>query len=116
MGKGNDQLVRTVPGTDVGGHDTAGVDGKERTERSGELLGTPDLTPDVKRQSAKARELEERKSDYVREEVDRANREDLPKLGGNVEDGWKPGDDKGKRTPAAPARAPAPTTPANPDK
>jgi hypothetical protein len=88
MSKGNDQLVPTVPGTDVGGHDTAGVDGKERTERSGEILGTVDH--ETPKETKAARELETERTDFVTKEVDRANREDLPKLGGpNAAENWE---------------------------
>lgn len=84
----NDQLVRSVPGTDVGGHDTAGVDGKARTERPGAILGTVNSDPDAHDVAARATEME--RSDFVTAEVDRANREDLPRLGGNVDAGeWK---------------------------
>lgn len=93
----NDQLIRTVPGTDIGGHDTAGVDGETRTERPGEILGTPNPDAGTVKHTADAREHEEKRGDYVRDQVDKANREDLPKLGGNVEDNWKPGDDKGHK-------------------
>ena len=88
MAKDNDQLVPTVPGTDVGGHDTAGVDGKKRTERSGDVLGTPDREPD--RATQTQRELETERADFVTAEVDRANREDLPRLGGpNAPEEWE---------------------------
>lgn len=80
MPKGNDQIVRTVPGTDVGGHDTSGVDGEKRTERAGEILGTPDAAPSDS--TVDARELEGKRTDFVTAEVDRTNREVLPKLGG----------------------------------
>lgn len=92
MASDNDQVVRTVPNTDVGGHDTSGVDGETRTERSGELLGTPDprMITDADHQR-KAAELVTSRADFVAEEVDRANREDLPRLGGNVElEDWRP--------------------------
>lgn len=85
----NDQLVRTIPGTDVGGHDTAGVDGETRTERPGDLLGTPNV--EESKTTKSNRETATEQSDFIAEEVDRANREDLPRLGG--EDGpnaWKP--------------------------
>jgi len=89
MAKGNDQVVPTVPGTDVGGHDTAGVDGEKRTERSGELLGTPDH--ETPKETAAARELEVDRDTFVAKEVDRANREDLPRIGGAAgPSGWKP--------------------------
>jgi hypothetical protein len=88
MPKDNDQLIPTVPGTDVGGHDTAGVDGKKRTERSGEILGTPDEEPSKATKDAREQTLEQ--SDFITQEVDRANREDLPRLGGDTGPGsWK---------------------------
>jgi hypothetical protein len=102
MSKDNDQLVPTVPGTDIGGHDTAGTDGKVRTERQGEILGTPDPDHESAKRTADGHELETKKADYVREAVDKANREDLPKLGGNVEDTWEP-------EKAAPRKAEPPT-------
>jgi hypothetical protein len=84
----NDQLIRTVPGTDVGGHDTAGVDGEARTERPGEILGTPNAQ--ASDATTKAREQALEQSDFVASEVDRANREDLPRLGGDTgPDQWK---------------------------
>lgn len=85
----NDQLVRTVPGTDVGGHDTAGTDGEKRTERAGDLLGTVNREPG--RATTDARQLETDRADFVAKEVDRANREDLPRLGGqNAPENWEP--------------------------
>ena len=85
----NDQLVRTVPGTDVGGHDTAGVDGEKRTERPGDLLGTPNVEPS--KATITAREVAISQADHVAKEVDRANREDLPRLGGDeAPSGWEP--------------------------
>ena len=101
MGKDNDQVVRTIPGTDLGGHDTSGVDGKERTERSGEILGTPDPDSSTEKHTADARARTTERTDYVTAEVDRANREELPKLGGNVEDTWEPGDSTGDRSTTA---------------
>lgn len=90
MSKENDQVVPVLPGTDVGGHDTAGVDGDKRTERSGELLGTPDTSEIDTDHREEARKLVTDRADFVAEEVDRANREDLPRLGGNVElEDWK---------------------------
>lgn len=84
----NDQLVRTVPGTDVGGHDTAGVDGETRTERSGDILGTPNVAPSDN--TKKNREQTLAQTDFVTKEVDRANREDLPRLGGEAAPGdWE---------------------------
>lgn len=85
----NAQLVRTVPGTDIGGHDTAGVDGEKRTERPGDILGTPNS--DTSKATKDARELANDQADFVTKEVDRANREDLPRLGGDTGPGnWKP--------------------------
>lgn len=89
MSKGNDQVVPAVPGTNVGGHDTSGVDGDKRTERSGELLGTPDHETSATTKAA--RELTTDQADFVAKEVDRANREDLPRLGGeNGPSNWTP--------------------------
>lgn len=79
-------VVPVEPGTIVGARDLQGTDGETRTDRPGELLGTP--IPDESRADARARE--EARGDYVREEVDRANREELPKLGGPVADVWEP--------------------------
>jgi hypothetical protein len=84
MPKDNDQLVRIIPGTDLGGHDTAGVDGKKRTERSGEILGTPNPDAETKRETEKHREEEEERTRTIVEAVDKANREELPKLGGQT--------------------------------
>lgn len=84
----NDQLIRTVPGTDVGGHDTAGVDGETRTERPGDILGTPNVEPSKAAKDARA--ITQEQSDFVTREVDRNNREVLPKLGGDADQGsWK---------------------------
>jgi hypothetical protein len=84
-------VVPTVPGTYIGSHDLQGADGETRTDRPGEILGTP--IPDEGRSGARAKEGA--KHDYVRSEVDRANREELPKLGGDIEDTWKAGNSKG---------------------
>lgn len=78
-------VVPSVPGTYVGGHDLQGTDGKVRTDRPGEILGTP--VPSASRTEARAHEMA--KADYVTSEVDRANREELPRLGGTVDDGWE---------------------------
>jgi len=78
----NDQLVRTVPGTDVGGHDTAGVDGEKRTERPGELLGTPNS--EASDNTKKARETAVSQADHIAKSVDFTNREVLPRLGGEA--------------------------------
>ena len=80
----NDQLIRTVPGTDVGGHDTAGTDGQKRTERAGQILGTPNPDAETARETEKHRKAEEERSLSVVEAVDKANREELPKLGGQT--------------------------------
>jgi hypothetical protein len=80
----NDQLIRTVPGTDIGGHDTAGVDGDKRTERPGELLGTPNPSAESVRNTQTHRAAEEARADRVTKAVDKANREELPKLGGET--------------------------------
>lgn len=90
-------VVPSVPGTYVGGHDVQGADGTERTDRPGEILGT--AIPDESRKAA--REHSQARSDYVTSEVDRANREELPLLGGTVDDGWEPGN--AGTTDAAPA-------------
>jgi hypothetical protein len=79
-------VIPTVPGTYVGGHDVQGADGTARTDRPGEILGT--AVADDSR--AAPRDKEQAKHDYVREAVDRNNREVLPLLGGAVEDGWEP--------------------------
>lgn len=79
-------VIPAVPGTFVGGHDVQGADGKTRTDRPGEILGT--AIADESR--AEGREKEAAKHDYVQEAVDRNNREVLPKLGGVQDDGWEP--------------------------
>lgn len=86
----NDQLHRTVPGTDSGGHDTAGTDGKRRRERKGAILGTPNVDAETVKRRETAQELEDRRSEFMRQEVERANREDLPRLGGTPKSDWKP--------------------------
>ena len=80
----NDQLVRTIPGTDIGGHDTAGVDGDERTERPGEILGTPNPSAVSAKSTQDHRAAQEARDLSVVEAVDKANREELPKLGGET--------------------------------
>lgn len=73
-------VIPTVPGTYVGGHDVQGADGDKRTDRPGEILGTAvDQATD---EDKTARELEGERSDFIAKEVDRTNREVLPKLGG----------------------------------
>jgi hypothetical protein len=79
-------VIPTVPGTYVGGHDVQGTDGKPRTDRPGEILGTA-VADDTR---AASRDAETAKHDYVREAVDRNNREVLPLLGGPVQDDWQP--------------------------
>ena len=76
----------TQPGTIVGSHDLQGTDGTERTDRPGEILGTPIL--DNEKRAKETREREKQRADYATSEVDRANREELPKLGGPIDDGW----------------------------
>jgi hypothetical protein len=91
----------TMPGTIVGSHDLQGTDGTERTDRPGEILGTP-IVDDAQR-AKETREREGKRSDYVTSEVDRANREELPKLGGPIDDGWEPGESKGSKAKTAAA-------------
>jgi hypothetical protein len=86
-------VVPMEPGTIVGSRDLQGTDGTTRTDRPGEILGTPVANPN----SAAARAHEAAKHDYVRSEVDRANREELPRLGGPIDDGWKAGASKGTK-------------------
>lgn len=83
-------VVPTVPGTHVGGHDVQGTDGTTRTDRPGELLGTVAETDDDKKAREANADKQTAKADYIAAEVDRANREDLPKLGGPVQDDWAP--------------------------
>lgn len=81
-------VIPTVPGTFVGGHDVQGADGKKRTDRPGEILGTAAGKPTPHDKTA--RETEAEKSDFVAQEVDRNNREVLPLLGGpNDEERWQ---------------------------
>jgi hypothetical protein len=82
-------VVPSVPGTFVGGHDLQGVDGTPRTDRPGALLGTPVTDSEAAKSRAEARQLEEDKADAVREAVDQNNREVLPLLGGKNPDNWK---------------------------
>lgn len=83
-------VIPTVPGTFVGGHDVQGADGKPRDDRPGEILGTP--ANDTTRHDQTAREQTAAQTDFVTQEVDRNNREVLPLLGGPNTDalGWKP--------------------------
>lgn len=83
-------VVPMEPGTIVGSRDQQGTDGTTRTDRPGEILGTP-VTNESR---AEARAREQKRTDFVTAEVDRANREELPRLGGNIDDGWVPGDAK----------------------
>jgi hypothetical protein len=98
-------VVPSVPGTYVGGHDMQGADGTVRTDRPGEILGSP--IPKESRTGARAKDTE--RADYVTSEIDRANREELPLLGGTVDDGWVAGDSKGSKAKTA-ATAPAART------
>lgn len=80
-------VIPTVPGTHVGGHDVQGTDGVPRTDRPGEILGT--VAGEATAHDKGAREMELEKEDFVRAEVDRNNREVLPLLGGPVDiTGW----------------------------
>jgi hypothetical protein len=82
-------VVPAVPGTYIGGHDVQGADGKKRTDRPGDILGTPVDEPTKHDKSA--RETELARTDFVTAEVDRTNREVLPLLGGPVDaGGWEP--------------------------
>ena len=84
-------VIPTVPGTIVGAHDVQGVDGETRTDRPGEILGTPAETPENVKRRETAADIETARADHVREEVDRANREELPKLGGDAPaENWEP--------------------------
>lgn len=100
-------VVPSVPGTYVGGHDMQGADGTVRTDRPGEILGS--TIPKEYRTGARAKDAE--RSDYVTSEIDRANREELPLLGGTADDGWEPGDSKGSKAKTA-ATAARTTNPA----
>lgn len=91
-------VVVTQPGSIVGSHDLQGTDGETRTDRPGEILGTP-VVPAA--DSARARSTaatETAKADSITAAVDKANREELPRLGGPVDDGWAP---EGEPAPAA---------------
>lgn len=83
-------VIPTVPGTIVGGHDVQGADGKERTDRPDAILGTPASETTVHDRTARETTLAQ--TDFVTAEVDRNNREVLPLLGGpNAETlGWTP--------------------------
>lgn len=94
-------VVPAVPGTFVGGHDVQGTDGTTRTDRPGEILGTPALTDAQESRNTTNRERETARADFVTAEVDRANREDLPKLGGDAaDDGWKAEGRTARKAPA----------------
>jgi hypothetical protein len=82
-------VVPTVPGTFVGGHDLQGADGTPRTDRPGEILGTPVTTSEQAKSRAEARALEAERADAQTEAVDKNNREVLPLLGGKNPDNWK---------------------------
>lgn len=84
-------VVPMEPGTIVGSRDQQGTDGTTRTDRPGEILGTPIAPGDA---HTAGQRKERAKHDYVTAEVDRANREELPRLGGTIDDGWEPGDAK----------------------
>jgi hypothetical protein len=104
----NDQVVRTLPNTDLGGHDTSGTHGEERTERPGSILGTPNPDEASVSRTQDARAIELARADYVTAEVDRANREELPRLGGNSDIGWQATDAKGKPVKTASPKADEP--------
>lgn len=89
-------VVPSVPGTYVGGHDMQGADGKVRTDRPGEILGTA-----IPHDRSGSKDAE--RADYVTSEVDRANREELPLLGGTADDGWEAAG-KTKTTDGAPSK------------
>lgn len=91
--KGLDVAV-TQPGTIVGSHDLQGTDGTERTDRPGEILGTPMVSAASADRLATSRAREAARADHITAEVDRANREELPTLGGPVDDDWRPEDPK----------------------
>lgn len=80
-------VIPTVPGTFVGGHDVQGADGKPRDDRPGEILGTP--AGESTDRDRSARELETERADFTAREVDRNNREVLPLLGGDTPEPWE---------------------------
>lgn len=82
------------PGTIVGSQDLQGTDGTERTDRPGEILGTPAVSDASAKRLNDARARETARADHVTAEVDRANREELPLLGGDADDNWEPTDAK----------------------
>lgn len=84
-------MTITQPGTIVGGHDLQGTDGTTRTDRPGEILGTPVVSAASAGRLNAGRAQQTAKTDHITAEVDRANREELPKLGGPVDDGWTKG-------------------------
>jgi hypothetical protein len=82
-------VVPMEPGTIVGSRDVQGTDGTTRTDRPGEILGTP--APRTAADEAlrnKGRAQATAKTDHMTAEVDRANREELPRLGGPIDDNW----------------------------
>jgi hypothetical protein len=82
-------VIPTVPGTIVGGHDVQGADGKPRKDRPGEILGTP--AAKETKFDKDARQATADQTDFVTAEVDRTNRDVLPLLGGPNADllGWE---------------------------
>lgn len=71
-----------VPGTFMGAHDLQGTDGEKRTDRPGELLGTAVTDKESGDIRDRARKLAAAGEKAMTEAVDKANREELPKLGG----------------------------------
>lgn len=83
----------TQPGTIVGSHDLQGTDGTTRTDRPGDILGTPVVSSESHARTEANRQLETARTDSVTAAVDRANREELPRLGGPVQTDWEPDED-----------------------
>jgi hypothetical protein len=81
-------VVPMEPGTIVGGRDLQGADGTPRTDRPGEILGTPVEDDAQRRLDAAQRETD--RADFQTQEVDWTNRNELPLLGGPNNDDWKP--------------------------
>lgn len=71
-----------VPGTFMGAHDKQGTDGTARTDRPGQQLGSAvtDKESDDIRDRAAA--VAAKRAELMAAAVDKANREELPKLGG----------------------------------